>query len=117
MTAINRSIYQDMLRAIADEPPRAKGAGAKRSAYQLTATDEQILDALMEHGPCLALELADWTGRESRALGPRLGVLVRHGLVTGHTRSGHTRTEWTITDEGRRAAITPNPEVWQAKGA
>lgn len=91
------------------------------AARRLNGDEEAILDAMCERRTITTGDIASQTGLSMATVEQRLRFLSsrRYCEAAGYDPSvrtgvGRPQTIWGITERGRQAAITPNPDVWQA---
>lgn len=87
-------------------------------AIQLVAEEEAILDVVMEAGEATTGAIAEELGMDLTRVSKRVQRMRVRGLleVVGYARGNGVNTRqtiWRVTRRGERAAVMPNPEVWQ----
>lgn len=91
-------------------PPRPRPSKVREKPEVmpgLSALDERILDALIEHGDCYVDQLCEWAeGRSSEVQGS-VCRMRGYGYVRDYQRRGSKVLVWHITEKGRKAAVTP----------
>lgn len=87
-----------------DDPPASKAAAAS----DFTGRRKQILDALAQHGPLDALQLAELTSMDANAAARRALDLVERGVAVVHSQHtnarGSTATRWALKRRAEEAA-------------